>query len=529
LHAYSILLIGAWVLGSGIVAYVCDNLGRKLGKRRLSLWGLRPKHTAMVVTVLTGMGIALVSVGLVALASANARQALFQVISLSQEAQSLQQEQKDLTRRNEKLLRYTRSLDDKATRAEGRAQTTYAELLQTLAQRDRVRKQRDRVRNDLARARKRLSRLEQSRLHLLAQVRESQARLSSLTAQLTAYLQRLRNGQKQLAEAKKRLIAAKENLDQLNKGLASKTAALASKTAELASKNAALQRATEEAKEADSRYKEAEKKLVAAQNDVEDLENQIDLKRGQLDDLNISLKGTQDALNDVQRELSQATERNVTFQTTSVLFSTGQEIARRVVYQPGDEGEVGKELDKLLKSANDAVRSQGAPGLSLLPGGWISSTGEKSEQLEEKIRTVLSQRIASDRKDVLIRALIEANYTEANADSGDRVQVMLVVSPNRLEFQRGEVIASRKIDARLSEAKVLESLLDLLQNQVRGRALAAGLIPPPSGVVGEINWEMILQTVRQIRLHRRPMEVRVVALADAWTADPLLIRFELRD
>ncbi len=47
----------------GFIAYIGDLLGRRLGKKRLTLFGLRPKHTAIVLTIVTGVLIAAVTFG----------------------------------------------------------------------------------------------------------------------------------------------------------------------------------------------------------------------------------------------------------------------------------------------------------------------------------------------------------------------------------------------------------------------------------------------------------------------------------
>ncbi|MGV3721785.1 MAG: DUF3084 domain-containing protein, partial [Actinomycetota bacterium] len=48
----------------GFIAYMGDLLGRRLGKKRLSVFGLRPKHTAILLTVVTGVVIAAVTFGI---------------------------------------------------------------------------------------------------------------------------------------------------------------------------------------------------------------------------------------------------------------------------------------------------------------------------------------------------------------------------------------------------------------------------------------------------------------------------------
>ena len=47
----------------GLIAYIGDLLGRRMGKKRLSAFGLRPKHTAILFTIVTGVLIACVSLG----------------------------------------------------------------------------------------------------------------------------------------------------------------------------------------------------------------------------------------------------------------------------------------------------------------------------------------------------------------------------------------------------------------------------------------------------------------------------------
>ena len=71
------VLIPTLILVSGLVAFVGNQVGRAIGRRRLAILGLRPRHTAQVITVITGMLITVVTLAVVLLVSNDARQALF--------------------------------------------------------------------------------------------------------------------------------------------------------------------------------------------------------------------------------------------------------------------------------------------------------------------------------------------------------------------------------------------------------------------------------------------------------------------
>ena len=55
-----IALIVAIVLIAGVIAYIGDRVGHQVGRKRLTLFNLRPKYTSTIVAVGTGMMIALV-------------------------------------------------------------------------------------------------------------------------------------------------------------------------------------------------------------------------------------------------------------------------------------------------------------------------------------------------------------------------------------------------------------------------------------------------------------------------------------
>ncbi len=85
-----VALVLAIVIVAGVIAYIGDRVGHQVGRKRLTLFGLRPKYTSTIVAVATGMLIAL-SVTLAALVgSAQVRTAFFRLSQLNGRINDLQ-------------------------------------------------------------------------------------------------------------------------------------------------------------------------------------------------------------------------------------------------------------------------------------------------------------------------------------------------------------------------------------------------------------------------------------------------------
>lgn len=79
-------------VSGGLIAYIGDKLGSKIGKRRMSLFGLRPYYTSVMVTVITGILIAAGTIAVASILSSNVRTALFGMERLRTEMSNLSNE-----------------------------------------------------------------------------------------------------------------------------------------------------------------------------------------------------------------------------------------------------------------------------------------------------------------------------------------------------------------------------------------------------------------------------------------------------
>ncbi|MCX7942803.1 MAG: DUF3084 domain-containing protein [Dictyoglomaceae bacterium] len=75
---------------SGVIAYLGDYVGRKVGKKKLTLFNLRPKYTSRLISVFTGILIMLFTLLILSLSSENVRTAIFGLDRLKKQLSSLQ-------------------------------------------------------------------------------------------------------------------------------------------------------------------------------------------------------------------------------------------------------------------------------------------------------------------------------------------------------------------------------------------------------------------------------------------------------
>lgn len=91
------LMIIMAVVG-GLIAYLADKMGSKIGKKKMSVFGLRPKHTALLLTVASGVVISFLSILTVTISSQSARTALFGMEKIQAELAVLNKEKETATK-----------------------------------------------------------------------------------------------------------------------------------------------------------------------------------------------------------------------------------------------------------------------------------------------------------------------------------------------------------------------------------------------------------------------------------------------
>src|SRR5207237_10191276 len=104
------------VLMGGIIAYNGDLIGRKYGKKRVTLFNLRPKHTAILITSVTGVLISAFTTAIAFLVVPQVRNVIIHGEEAIRENRVYLNKNRQLTSQNMELAWWKRSLEDEDTK-----------------------------------------------------------------------------------------------------------------------------------------------------------------------------------------------------------------------------------------------------------------------------------------------------------------------------------------------------------------------------------------------------------------------------
>jgi len=189
---YGWTLVLVLILLGGLIAYLGDRIGMRVGRRRLSLFGLRPKHTSVLVTIATGVLIAAASITALSIASNEVRDALFRMREIQQ---TLLANEMELRRLSEELV------------------LQQEEMQRTVAQRDAARQELAAADARLAEVEREYARVEQELAAARSDLEFQRARIVNLQGVSEELLLRIQEMQEAVTDLKEQIdLLAREHL-----------------------------------------------------------------------------------------------------------------------------------------------------------------------------------------------------------------------------------------------------------------------------------------------------------------------------
>jgi len=533
-----VLLIG---LVSAGIAYAADRLGKKLGKKRLSVrvgrYSIRPKHVASLGTAGMGFVVSVLTILFVALVSRDARewlvegrQLLVQLGERKKEVKQLEGESLQLTAEKGQLVRQK----DLLTRQYGELQGRYGVLD------------------------KRVGALNKKVLGLNASLTKSQLDYIKSQGDLQKSRQALEKSQASLRAKRSEFLLAQAQLSSKKAELAKTEKNLATAISNVQTVNKQLQAALKKSFDTYKKVQELEAQVVTLKKDVEDREAVAETLRKQTaaliaerDDAESKVKAAQARFDELQAQLTQVS-KNVaelqglaqqqylfiatTFRSSRLeplTFRANEEVARQPLAGGTDQAAALNALTSLLRSARAEATTRGAKP-NRRDGKMQYDVADVFNHQDQRTgvpvsgddlkRAVVAQATGKLEDQVLIAT------STLNAFAGEPVSLEIRVVPNPVVYHRNEVVAEARIDGSLEEDRILDQLSEFVRSRVRERAQQDRMIPK-SGTdapFGEVKTSEVLSIVREVKRVGRSVRVQAFAEDDTRAADALRLGFRVR-
>ncbi len=472
-------------------------MGTKVGKARLSLFGLRPRKTAVVVTILTGSVISASTLAILFAADKQLRTGVFELeeiqgdlaaarreleqtrdlkTEIERELGAARAEQVAAGRRLQATNKALRGVLQQLARAEETQEETEAALDETLLQLDRTERDRiaaeqeiDRVEAERERVRSQLQENAARQALLRREIRQLQGERQQLLAQrdavrrqIAARDREIRQNQEQIDIQQKRLRQQNEQIEQRDRLLAEREAQLAQRETELADR---------------------ESLLAALERQKAYLEREVQL---------------------LEQDAADFRQRKVAIVRNQVLASG----VLRVI----DPEATPQAVDDLLRAANQVAWQLLHPGGETVEAIVKITRGEVA-RLAEAI---------DDGEVYVVRVFSAENYVEGEME----VQVFVAALRNQVVFDAGETIAAVSIEPEMTEEEVLEQM-ELLLQAVRFRATREGILIDRIQI-GDGERETLVEFLEQLQTYPAALEVEAIAANVTETADALVLELVAR-
>ncbi len=496
------LFLAAMIVIGGLVAFVADGMGRKIGKKRLSFLGLRPRYTATLITVGAGVLIPILTIGAIYLLSSEVREWIREGRGAIENARRYQSIADDRAKEVDELERKESELQ---SRNKGLS-----------ARNDKLASQLSTYEDQVADARQKVKASE-------SLVKVARSRSATLQGKLDETNREISNKEKEINQTQALLRAGKGELAKLQ--------------GTFNTANQQFREINSRAIELDRQNSDLEKKLNSLQSDLGNLQAQKVEFEGQISSYKESVQAYQDSIREYNAKIEdlrqEAEGLSRVFQssfmssrTRPMIFEASQEVAR--VQLPPSLSPVAARnafYDLLQRSRLEAIEKKARstpnlPSAGLSPRQLNGRIVSEAEQEESIIRAITAQR----------NELVFIARSFFNAFEGEYVLLEFVAYRNRKVYDANQLIIERRVDGRKTEVEILNQIQDFVSTNVRAQALKDGMIPPSgrSGQLGTIEEAELLDLISEIKSYNQSVRLQALAKSEINAGDQLKLTFRVR-
>ena len=482
---------------SGFIAWLGDRIGHKSGKKRHSVFGLRPRHTAMLFTIGSGVGISVVS--------------FFLMYGLSQtfrvvvrDGAELYGHNRDLKRENENQARLLAVTRNQAKQSQTEAETSRLEAVRADADQAQATTARDKALTGLkaaqtdvqtASAKLTTARTELDREH--QKLTAEQSRLSSVQNSLSTKTKRVRAAEAEIKAASRRVDAARAEVTHAQARQRNAQAQMQTAEEKLRRVQVVAATALQEQK------RQQERTLANLKDTLADLTQQVADQKSKTEAERGELARVTNELEARRAELGPLLAGADALRRKQITYHVGEEVARFSIPPGYSVWRIEAALDTFLTAASKKAEGRGAKKandgrnravfLFPLPPNTDAANAPRQdanvlasqkdtvagESSEISVLQTTATAIRKANEDVVVVAL-----ASSNAVAGEPVAVQLRTFRNPVVLQADAPLGEIVLDGNASREAIADGLYSFLRQDIRKKLLDAGIIPPLKG--GEV-------------------------------------------
>jgi uncharacterized protein (DUF3084 family) len=482
-------LILAIVILGGVIATVGDRIGSRVGKARLSLFNMRPKKTAVLVTILTGSVTSAVTLGVLLAANKELRDIIFRTGTIIRQNQKVNQELNQALSQKSQIqtelsvsradlteaVRRLRNVNDSLKFSVQRQKVSEAKLKLLRSRYDFAQTTLRRFGAQATTLRSQIGQLSTQRLQLVAQRNQILTRLKDADVQKQAL-------EAAAKTAQQRIQTVEDQITQARQQLQSAVAQQASLQRSVAEAQAQLQQATTEQSTLRQQRQSLEREIAALEENRQRLS----------ENLRVLLLG---------------------LRRGNVTIRAGQILAVGVIQNVNSPQQALQALNTLRLQARRTAIVLTNPR-NLAPDQRVV------EMAKEDVEGLIKQ--VSDGKAYVVRILSALNYLEGES------QVIAVpqVALNNEVFPQEAVISTLTLTpSTLTDEQIL-ARINALFSAANRRAIESGVLPDPvTGTVGSFRQIELFRFVLALKERNDDglVEIQAVTSEKVFSSGPLML------
>ena len=542
------LLIGALLILGGIIAVSGDRIGTRVGKARLSLFKLRPRQTATLVTIVTGTLISGSVLTLIFGASEQLRTGVFDLQKIQRKLSDTKEnlnralEQKDRVQRELAVAREEQSTAqnllsgiDKSLKDELLKQSIAAQNFNnTKQQLQSVSHQRNDLVAEVTKIARQRSDLTAQQQVISTQVKDLKQQINRLAAAITPLQERSIEIGTQKSQLQQRLdlttvlpnlrqqtqqLQVYENLIQkLERDLDRNTTRLVSVEAQLQTHQQALSSLKSQIEQLDRRLevrqaqlKEKDKQQQQLEREFQTRAMQLKLRDRQLKKTELQIKANRQGLASLEKEVNNIEQEYRKIRQGNIGILRDRVLASSVI-KVTSPAATAKAIDRLLAKANTSALQATSPENPDPTLQVIAIAPNQLAQLKQQL---------TERRNYVVRIFSTGNYA-----IGDRnIQVFIDAAPDRQIFDRNAKVAQVSVDPVTMNEDQIRQQLNILLITSQLRARRAGILDDRPQI-GDGQLATYVQFLARVETQKFPIDIITIVDRDTYTLGPLVIKLQ---